>query len=463
MTGLDDESLDGPNPESTFAETDGAESVAEGTDNANASSGESSDGSGSANTSAGSSAAAAPKVDVSLDSPVLETAAFTTDGSEAAVQASDEVSKPRVRSHTFTYKVREDGSVPGVTNDANAERMVSFTVTDDGQGHLSVTREPAEGAAFTFTNTYGVESVDSSVTDQIKVTKQLTGRDMHEDEFEFELVEGTGDAAKAVATGKNAADGSITMSPVTYEKSGTHTYTLREVGSGSSKDGVTYTGAAYTIVTTVIDNGDGTLAVSHELKDASTATFTNVYKAKPTAIKLGAVKVLEGRKLKEGEFSFKLIGGDGTERMAVNDKAGAIDFGELAYDTAGTYVYTITEIAGSEVGVTYDKCVYTATVTVIDDGKGDLVASAAYAVDGETIDGIVFHNTYKKPEDPKTPETPKTSKTSGGHGAPDGRGRAARIVAGLPTTGDARADAMIAAAALATAGVGFIFWSRRRS
>ena len=301
------------------------------------------------------------------------------------------------------------------------------------------------------------------MTDQVKVTKQLMGRELVSGEFMFELVEGSGEGAQVVATGSNNADGAIAMSSITYKEPGVHTYTLREVGGGSSKDGVTYTGATYTVVTTVTDNGDGTLGVAHELKGAEAAIFTNAYKAKPTKIKLGAVKVLEGRGLKKDEFTFKLIGDDGAERTAANDKTGAIDFGEFTYDTAGVHVYTTTEVAGAEAGMTYDACAYTATVTVTDDGKGSLAASVAYGVDGEPVDGIVFHNTYVKPEDPKTPGKPEHPGTPGGSKGYTPRAVAAKFLAGLPTTGDRTTDALIVAAALAVAGVGFIVWSRRRS
>ncbi len=141
--------------------------------------------------------------------------------------------KPEKREHTFTYTVTESGEVAGVTNDAKLTRKVSFTVTDDGKGNLSVSRKPDGDVAFTFTNAYNVKPVE----DRITATKVLTGRDMAEGEFSFELVEGEGKDAKVVATGKNAADGKITMSPIEYTKAGTHAYTLREVKGGTTRQG----------------------------------------------------------------------------------------------------------------------------------------------------------------------------------------------------------------------------------
>ena len=401
-----------------------------------------------------------PKVDVPLDSPVLATAAFATGGGTTTA-AVDPV-KPKVRSHTFTYTITETGSAAGVTNDPVATRTVSFTVTDDGQGHLAVTRDPAEGPAFTFTNTYGVTPAESRVTDQVAVTKQLVGRELRAGEFTFELVEGEGASAKVVATGTNAADGTIAMGPVTFDKPGAHTYTLRERGAGTTSAGVTYGAMTYTVVTMVTDNGDGTLAVKHELADgAQAATFTNSYEARPTKVKLGAVKMLDGRELEEGEFSFSLSGDDGTERSAKNDARGAIDFGTFDYDAAGTHVYTVSEVAGSVAGMTYDEHVYTATVNVVEDGQGNLMADIAYTCNGEPVDAVVFHNTYVKPEDPKTPGTPGT--TTGPKGTSSPKAAAVKTLTGLPTTGDRGADALIVAAALAAIGTGLIIHSRRRS
>ena len=176
------------------------------------------------------------------------------------VNPEPESGKPR--SHVFTYKVTESGSVPGVINDAAATKTVSFKVTDDGAGKLTVERQgDAATPAFSFANTYTVEPASSSVTDQVTVTKTLTGRDMAAGEFAFELLEGE----DVVATGVNAADGSVALSAVKYTQPGTHRYTLHEVGGGTVANGVTYDGATYTVVTTVKDNGDGTLSVAHAL------------------------------------------------------------------------------------------------------------------------------------------------------------------------------------------------------
>ena len=356
------------------------------------------------------------------------------------------------RSHTFAYTVTESGSAPGVTNDANATRKVSYTVTDDGAGHLSVVRDGDDGAAFTFTNTYGVTPADSSVTDQVKTVKRLTGRDLAAGEFTFELLE---DGA-VVASGTNDANGNVTLSPIRYEAPGTHTYTLREAcpnALGLYK-GVTYDGTTYTVVTTVSDNGDGTLTATHKLEGTTeSAGFTNKYHAMPTQVSIGAIKVLEGRELKKDEFSFKLVGED-AESTVTNDADGKINFDKLEYDEPGTYVYTISEVKGDEAGMTYDKSVFTATVNVVDDGEGNLKASVAYAKGDKSVEGIVFNNTYKKPETPVPTPDPGTPKTVT---------NIVKTVKGfLPTTGDQQAAALLMAFVIAMAGIGALVWGIRK-
>ena len=356
------------------------------------------------------------------------------------------------RSHTFTYTVTESGSAPGVSNDANPTRKVSYTVTDDGAGHLSVVREGDDGAAFTFTNTYSVTPTDSVVTDQVKTVKRLTGRDLAAGEFTFELLED----GVTVASGTNGANGNVTLSPIRYEAPGTHTYTLREAcpnALGLYK-GVTYDGTTYTVVTTVSDNGDGTLTATHKLEGTTeSAGFTNKYHAMPTQVSIGAIKVLEGRELKKDEFSFKLVGED-IESTVTNDADGKINFYKFEYDEPGTYAYTISEVKGDEAGMTYDKSVFTATVNVVDDGEGNLKANVAFTKGDKSVEGIVFNNTYKKPETPVPTPDPGTSKTVT---------NIVKTVKGfLPTTGDQQAAALLMAFVIATAGVGALVWGIRK-
>lgn len=334
----------------------------------------------------------------------VSTAANKVAGAEDADQASAQSDEPAtragvVRSHTFTYKVTESGSADGVTNDTET-KTVSFKVTDDGNGKLTVERlGAASDPAFTFTNTYSVQPVDSSVTDQVTVTKNLTGRDMKAGEFEFQLLEG----GNVVATGTNDASGKVALSPITYTKPGTYNYTLCEVGGGSQKAGVQYDGSTFAVTTTVTDNGDGTLSVAHKVdNDANTVGFTNSYAPAATSVTLGASKVLNGKSLEDGEFSFALEGKDGTQLTAGNDANGMVVFPAIQYSEAGMYQYTLSEVKGSETGVTYDETMYAVAVAVEDDGEGSLVATVSY----EGGKAPVFNNTYQEPEGPAAADDP---------------------------------------------------------
>lgn len=387
------------------------------------------------------------------DEAEAEEADVDADANDGESGGESEPAAPTApRSHIFTYTVTESGSAPGVTNDANATRKVSYTVTDDGAGHLKVVREGDDGAAFTFTNTYSVTPTDSVVTDQVKTVKRLTGRDLAAGEFTFELLED----GVVVATGTNDANGTVALSPIRYEAPGAHTYMLREAcpnALGLYK-GVTYDGTTYTVVTTVSDNGDGTLTATHKLEGTTeSAGFTNKYHAMPTQVSIGAIKVLEGRELKKDEFSFKLVGED-IESTVTNDADGKINFDKFEYDEPGTYVYTISEVKGDEAGMTYDKSVFTATVNVADDGEGNLKANVAFTKGDKSVEGIVFNNTYKKPETPVPTPDPGTPKTVT---------NIVKTVKGfLPTTGDQQTAALLMAFVIAMVGVGALVWGIRK-
>lgn len=378
----------------------------------------------------------------------VSTAANKVAGAEDADQASAQSSEPSTRagvsrSHIFTYKVTESGSAAGVTNDANVTKTVSFKVIDDGNGKLTVERlGAASDPAFAFTNTYSVQPTDSSVTDQVKVTKQLTGRDMAAGEFAFELLEGD----KVVATGTNSADGSVALSPITYTKPGTHSYMLREVGGGTHKAGVEYDGSVFTVTTTVTDNTDGTLSVTHKVdNDANAVGFTNSYAPAATSVTLGASKVLNGKNLEDGEFSFALEGEDGTQLTAGNDANGMVVFPAIQYSEAGTYQYTIAEVKGDESDVTYDESEYAVTVTVEDNGEGSLVATVAY----EGGNAPVFTNTYNAPEAPASPGDGPASVVEA-------------LVSGSAKTGDYLLVIAGVAAAVAAAAAAVAVVSRRK-
>lgn len=318
------------------------------------------------------------------------------DGTEEAVSAQS-----AIRTKEFTYTVTESGSVAGVDNDAEASKTFTVTVTDNGDGTLSVASNPVQGALFTFTNTYSVEPEESSPTGKggITITKNLAGRNLNEGEFTFELVDQSG---ATVATGTNDASGNVELGTVKFTEPGRFTYTIRE--AKGSLGGVDYDATEYKATAEVKDNGDGTLAVTWSFDTAagdpaSAIEFNNTYTATPTSVLLGGTKVLDGRALAEGEFTFVLNDAGGNELQTVTNNAqGGFCFDQITYDAAGTYEYTISEVKGDAEGVTYDDATIAVKVVVTDNGKGALeVTELTY--DGKT-ELPVFTNTYVKPVEP---------------------------------------------------------------
>ena len=317
-----------------------------------------------------------------------------TDNAVASVQdAAPTAQAATVRSHVFTYTITETGSAPGVTNDTSV-KTVSFKVTDNGKGELTVERVGGETKPmFEFTNAYGVTPNESSVTSQITVSKSLVGRALVENEFLFELVED----GQVVAQGTNDAAGNVTMSAITYTTAGEHNYVLREVGAGTTHNGVTFDGKSIAIHTRVIDNGEGGLVVEHALAtDDVNAAFVNTYAHGTTSVMLGATKVLSGKALADGQFTFALTAEDGTVYQAKNNAAGSVAFPALTFAEPGTYVYTISEVNDKQANVTYDTATYKVVVNVVDDGQGNLVATVAY--DGGAAP--TFKNSYTEPPAP---------------------------------------------------------------
>lgn len=393
-----------------------------------------------------------------------------------------EIDGDGLRTKTFAYRVSESGSVDGVVNDATATRTFTVRVVEDtAAGTLAAKVLPAEGTpegkgAFEFTNTYGVNPTPSSVTDQIKVNKKLEGRDLAEGEFEFQLVKIAADGSESVAaTGKNAADGTVALSPVTYTAPGTHSYELREVAGTAG--GVTYDKTTYRVRTTVTDAKNGTLTVKHELTDAegdTSVTFTNGYQAAPVTLKLGAAKVLKGAELKAGQFSFELRGRDGKVMSTAKNAAdGSVAFDALTFKQAGTYTFTVSEVDDGQAHVTYDKAVHKIVVTVSDeaaDGTKTGYLSAKVSYEGDANLPPVFTNGYA--ENPGTPDTPENPGTPGGGsdgGSDNGSGSGSSgdgSKGGMPDTGDRSLPvealgAMAGIGALAAAG-GAVLYRRRR-
>ncbi len=298
---------------------------------------------------------------------------------------------------TYYYIVKEVGGDLGGVDYDDTEFYVTFTVTDDHKGSLSVetiiTDDEGNLSQIVFNNDYTTE--DKQVV--IEAAKTLTGRDMNAGEFNFVIKDGD----TVVAKGSNVAASAGVAADIVFEAIeytmadiGEYTYTIEEVvPEGGVKDGVTYDQSSIEIKVTVSDNGDGKLKT--EVVMPKQATIINKYNATPAKVVITAQKTLENRPLADDEFTFELVGEKGDVYTAQNDDAGKVTFEELSFDAVGTYKYTLTEKKGTLANVTYSEEAYNVTIEVKDDLLGHLFAEVTYAaVDGEGNESLVLEPTF---------------------------------------------------------------------
>ncbi len=307
---------------------------------------------------------------------------------------------------SHAYQVKEVAGHDGTITYSDAVLDVTVNVTDDGgSGQLTATASKA-AADLTFTNTYTPTATTATITG----TKALTGRDLAEGEFSFDLKDADGNVVQTV---QNGVDGTFGFAPLQLDKVGTYVYTVSEQ-AGATANGVTYDTTVFTATVTVTENAEtheleAQVAYSTGGKAADAVAFSNSYAPAATEVKLGASKVLSGEDLKEGQFSFQLKDADGKVlQTAKNAADGTVGFEAISYDKPGTYAYSISEVDDGQKNVTYDAAEHRVTVTVTDDGAGHLVATVTY--DGAVAP--VFKNTYTPPTTPPTePPTNPPSKS----------------------------------------------------
>ena len=312
---------------------------------------------------------------------------------------------PYTATCSHAYQVKEIAGQDDTITYSDAVLDVTVNVTDDGSGQLTATANKT-AADLTFTNTYTPTATTATITG----TKALTGRDLAEDEFSFDLKDADGNVVQTV---QNGADGTFGFAPLQLDKVGTYVYTVSEQ-AGATANGVTYDTTVFTATVTVTENAEThaletQVAYSTGGKAADAVAFSNSYAPAATEVKLGASKVLSGENLKEGQFSFQLKDADGKVlQTAKNAADGTVGFEAISYDKPGTYVYSISEVDDGQKNVTYDAAEHRVTVTVTDDGAGHLVATVTY--DGDVAP--VFKNTYTPPTTPPTePPTNPPSKS----------------------------------------------------
>lgn len=351
---------------------------------------------------------------------------------------------------SHAYQVKEVAGQDGTITYSDAVLDVTVSATDDGSGQLTATANKT-AADLTFTNTYTPTATTATITG----TKALTGRDLAEGEFSFDLKDADGNVVQTV---QNGADGTFGFAPLQLDKVGTYVYTVSE-RAGATANGVTYDTTVFTATVTVTENAEThaletQVAYSKGGKAADAVAFSNSYAPAATEVKLGASKVLSGEDLKEGQFSFQLKDADGKVlQTAKNAADGTVGFEAISYDKPGTYAYSISEVDDGQKNVTYDAAEHRVTVTVTDDGAGHLVATVTY--DGAVAP--VFKNTYTPPTTPPTepPANPPSKSPVPKEEKP-----------GLPYTGDTSLSPMalggIAGGAVVLIAAGVILRRRNR-
>lgn len=327
----------------------------------------------------------------------------------------------------YTYTVTEDKpaqGIDGITYSSEVYTLYFNVVDNNGQLEIktqSITNsanETVDAGDLNFTNIYN----DGEVSYQIAGTKVLetngySGETLAQDEYSFALYEeGAEEPLQTVTNGApNGNAAAFQFDSITYAEAGTHTYKVYELGTdgepgtgGIDTDNVSYSEEVYTITVIVSESNDGRgLSVSSDVQN-SKIVFTNTYTPESVVVgpsgsaQIGGTKTLnaaEGtdRTLKEGEFTFVLLDGDGDEvSSATNAADGSFVFDDLTFDKAGTYSYTVAEKSGNAGGITYDETLYGVTIEVTEDtNANELVAQVSYSKGNQSVEAMSFTNTYE--------------------------------------------------------------------
>ena len=319
---------------------------------------------------------------------VLETVGNTADGQVAF----SELTFNKVG--TYNYTVEElAGKDDAIVYDT-MKAAVSITVTRDGDALVSTVVNPKD----TIFNNKFVTPAKAAIQFSKELTKAGVHQTLTANEFQFVLKDSAGHIVETVG---NTADGRVAFSELHFDKAGTYTYTVEEV-KGTNED-IIYDGMKATVWITVTRDGDALVSTVANPKDT---VFNNYVKeVQPAKAKFELTKVLTGRNLKDGEFSFVLKDDKGNVIQTVTNNAqGNISFENIVYDKPGVYYYTVEEVKGNEADVVYDNMVAKFQVTVtktVGEKENLLVAAVLLPLDTE------FNNSYIPPK-PPTPPTPPT-------------------------------------------------------
>ena len=318
----------------------------------------------------------------------------------------DAFSYAKPGTHEYTI-VEQKGNLSHVTYDATVHHAVVTVADNAGTLQASVAYDGADATKPTFTNTYKAQA---TVSGAIALTKSVDVHDgsyqMKAGDFAFELV---GPDGMVLQTQKNDADGKVAFDKLTFDHAGTFIYTVREVqptDDAPGVPGVTYTGKTYTLTYVVADNNDGKLVVESSTAKPSegtengvtpnTMTFANSYQPRAISYQISGTKVLKNadpattRTPANGEFTFALIDvATGQEIDRTTNVGSAFTFKAISYTATGSHAYQVKEVAGQDGTITYSDAVLDVTVSVTDDGSGQLTATA-----NKTAADLTFTNAY---------------------------------------------------------------------
>ena len=342
--------------------------------------------------------------------------------------------------HVVLEVIQDDNGILHIKDDTSTtdivegKQLYKGTVTKEEVGGVLTEvvhyESISNNGEIIFNNTYKADP--AHVT--LEAIKTLTGRDLKDGEFKFDLYNTdhsyvydgkTPIQDDVVLTLKDDGTGNITFMPITFENEGTFYYVVVE--DELDEKGITADKNAYKIEVTVTDNHDGKLVATIKVNGqditgstADTVKFHNTYTVAATEIVIKGNKVLTGRELKAGEFSFELYDNENVKIETVkNSPDGSFEFTAIPISEAGEYVYTIRELGGSEKEITYDDTVYTVRVDVTDNLDGTFKVKYTYIKGTETADGIIFTNVYTAPAlepdpipDTSEPDIPKTGDNS---------------------------------------------------
>ena len=295
---------------------------------------------------------------------------------------------------TYNYTVEEVAGKDDAIVYDTMKAAVSITVTRDGDALVSTVVNPKD----TIFNNKFATPAQASIQFSKELSKAGVNQTLTANEFQFVLKDEKGNVVQTVG---NTADGRVAFSNLSFEKPGTYTYTVEEV-KGNNED-IIYDGMKAKVSITVTRDGEALVSTVTNPKDT---IFNNYVKElKPAKAKFVLTKVLAGRQLQDGEFSFVLKDEKGNVVQTVtNDAKGNINFDSINYDKPGVYYYTVEEVKGYESNVVYDSMVAKLKVTVtksVGDKENLLVAAVVLPLDTE------FNNSYIPPKSPK-PQTPPT-------------------------------------------------------